>query len=191
MVDAVIAKRTAAAEGLPSFGRKGRFTIEALPFLSRYNFRGSEAAAHDLGLAFGAELSRVPLVGNETAETGRAALWLGPDEWQLIGPELDHATIAETVARVVVEPHSLTDVSHRNTGITLRGSKVTQVLNAGMPLDLDLSVFPVGMCTRTIFLKADIILWRRAHDTFYVECFRSFLPYLWAQLEEAAREYVS
>jgi sarcosine oxidase subunit gamma len=191
MVDAVIAKRIAAAEGLPAFGRKGRFTIEPLPFLARFNFRGSEAAAHDLGLAFGADLSRVALVAHENAETGRAALWLGPDEWQLIGPELDHAAIAETVARVVIEPHSLVDVSHRNTGVVVRGAKVELVLNAAIALDLDPSAFPVGMCTRTLLGKADVILWRRAADTFYIECFRSFLPYIYAYLEEAAREYIA
>jgi glucoamylase len=34
-------------------------------------------------------------------------------------------------------------------------------------LDLDIEAFPVDMCTRTVFAKADIVLWRTAPDTFH------------------------
>ncbi len=183
------AQRVGAFDGLEPYGKKGRFTLEALPFLSRFIFRGSEAAAHDLGLAFGADLSRVPLRASET-EAGRAALWLGPDEWELIGPVADHAEIQAIVARTLIEPYSLVDVSHRNTGVIVRGSKVEPVLNAAIALDLDISVFPVGMCTRTLLGKAEVVLWRRTGDAFVIECFRSFVPYVHAYLEEAAREYI-
>ncbi len=43
------------------------------------------------------------------------------------------------------------------------------------------------MATRTIFDKAEIVLWRRAATTFHVEVWRSFAPYLAASLAEAAR----
>eukprot|EP01037_Dinobryon_pediforme_P030626 gene30626-34769_t len=122
--------------------------------------------------------------------SGRAALWLGPDEWQLIGTTSDHQAIRDTVARTVIEPHSLVDISHRNTGLIVTGSKVEPVLNAGNPLDLTLAAFPVGMCTRTLIGKCDIVLWRKRTDTFHIECFRSFLPYVHAFLEESAREYI-
>jgi sarcosine oxidase subunit gamma len=141
-------------------------------------------------LAFGADLSREPLKAYETGE-GRAALWLGPDEWELIGPVADYAAIKETIERVVIEPYSLVDVSHRNSGVVVRGSRVEPVLNAAIALDLDISVFPVGMCTRTLLGKADVVLWRRAPDAFVIECFRSFVPYVHAYLEEAAREYIA
>ena len=80
----VNAVRIGAFDGLAPLGKKGRFTLEALPFLARFIFRGSDASAHDLGAAFGADLSRDPLKANEAID-GRAALWLGPDEWELIG----------------------------------------------------------------------------------------------------------
>lgn len=184
------AARVSAFDGLAAFGKTGRFTLDPLPFKSRFIFRGSEAAAHDLGLAFGADLSRVPLRAHENAESGRAALWLGPDEWELIGREDDLDAMRQTVERVVIEPHSLVDVSHRNTGITVQGAKVELVLNAAIALDLHISAFPVGMCTRTLLGKADIVLWRQGQATFVVECFRSFLPYVHAYLEEAAREFI-
>ena len=183
------AARIGAFDGLPAFGKKGKFWLEPLDFRARFNFRGSEAAAHDLGLAFGADLSRQPLRGNAAAN-GRAALWLGPDEWLLIAPTSEHQAVIDLVAQVVIEPHSLTDVSHRNTGLTVSGSKVALVLNAGNPLDLDLQAFPVGMSTRTLLGKCEIVLWRTAADTFHIECFRSFAPYVHAFLTEAAREFV-
>jgi sarcosine oxidase subunit gamma len=55
-------------------------------------------------------------------------------------------------------------------------------------LDLHLSAFPVGMATRTIYSKADIVLWRTAADTFHVELWRSFVPFVWGLLEEASHE---
>ncbi|MFX8747406.1 sarcosine oxidase subunit gamma family protein, partial [Acinetobacter baumannii] len=62
--------------------------------------------------------------------------------------------------RLGQEPHSLVDVSHRNTAIQIAGPAAADVLNAGCPLDLRLDAFPVGMCTRTLFAKAEIVLWR-------------------------------
>jgi sarcosine oxidase subunit gamma len=45
------------------------------------------------------------------------------------------------------------------------------------------------MCTRTIFGKAEIVLWRRGPRSFHIEVWRSFAPYLLACLQEALREY--
>ena len=68
------AQRIAAFAGLGSIGRTGRFLMEPLPDLSRFIFRGSEAAAHDLGLAFGADLSREPLKVVRDLGEGRQVL---------------------------------------------------------------------------------------------------------------------
>jgi sarcosine oxidase subunit gamma len=175
------------------FGKQGRFRFEPLPQLARFIFRGSEAAAHDLGLEFGVELSRVPMRGyqlRDASEAGRAALWLGPDEWELIAPVVNRDEIEAMVARVVIEPHSLVDISHRNTAALVSGSKVEAVLNAGVPLDLDITAFPINMSTRTLFGKVEIVLWRWAADCFFVEFSRSYAPYVHAFMSEAAREYL-
>jgi sarcosine oxidase subunit gamma len=65
------------------------------------------------------------------------------------------------------------------------------LLNAGCPLDLDLAAFPVGMCTRTVLAKAEIVLWRTSAEVFHVEVWRSFASYVTEYLAEAARELVS
>jgi heterotetrameric sarcosine oxidase gamma subunit len=46
------------------------------------------------------------------------------------------------------------------------------------------------MCTRTVFGKAEIVLWRTGAEEFRVEVARSLAPYVWACLEEARREFV-
>ena len=118
----------------------------------------------------------------------RAALWLGPDEWLLIADGADAAAIGEVLESVLEgTAHSLVDVSHRQIGLIASGPAAARVLNAGCPLDLDLKAFPVGFATRTLFDKAEIVLWRRAQATFHVEVWRSFAPYLAASLAEAAR----
>jgi hypothetical protein len=54
------------------------------------------------------------------------------------------------------------------------------------PLPLDLTAFPVGMCTRTVFAKAEVVLWRTAPETFRLEVARSFARYVAAMLGEIA-----
>ncbi|MEQ9246023.1 MAG: sarcosine oxidase subunit gamma family protein, partial [Nitratireductor sp.] len=54
--------------------------------------------------------------------------------------------------------------------------------------DLSPDAFPVGACSRTVFGKAEIILWRTEGDAFRVECWRSFSDYVFMLLEAAARD---
>jgi heterotetrameric sarcosine oxidase gamma subunit len=82
------------------------------------------------------------------------------------------------------------DVSHRDTALTVSGPRAAWMVNAFCALDLHETAFPVGMCTRTVFGKATILLWRIAPDTFRIDVARSFAPYVWACLEEARREFL-
>jgi sarcosine oxidase subunit gamma len=107
----------------------------------------------------------------------------------LIAPEAEAAVVAaELGAALENVPHSLVDVSHRQLAFTLKGPHAAWLLAHGCPLDLDLAAFPVGMCTRTLFVKAEILLWRTAADAFRVEVSRSFADYVVALLAETALE---
>ena len=44
------------------------------------------------------------------------------------------------------------------------------------------------MCTRTILYKATILLSRPRADTFHIDVWRSFAPYVWQLLDEARGE---
>lgn len=162
-----------------------RFTLAEAQPAARFILRGAEPVRVACGMAFGAEPPSRP--GSAGAEK-RAALWLGPDEWLLIAGNADAGTIAGTLDSVLEgTAHSLVDVSHRQIGLIASGPAAARVLNAGCPLDLGLKAFPVGFATRTLFDKAEIVLWRRAESVFHVEVWRSFAPYLAASLAEAAR----
>jgi sarcosine oxidase, subunit gamma len=80
-------------------------------------------------------------------------------------------------------------VSHRNAGFLVSGPHAAGVLNAGCALPLDLAAFPVGKCTRTLFGKAEIVLWRREETAFRIEVWRSFAAYVADLVAEAAREH--
>ena len=107
-------------------------------------------------------------------------LWLGPDEFLL----LDASDTVPSASCVI-------DVSHRDMGVAVSGARAAWVINAFCALDLHVTAFPVGMCTRTMFGKSEIVLWRTAADTFRIEVARSFAPYVWACLEEARREFLA
>ena len=163
-----------------------RFAITDGPPADRFVFRGGGAARASCSAAFAAPLP--PRLGAAGRLGDRAALWLGPDEWLLIAESGSVDTLAAALeAGLAGVPHSLVDVSHREVGLIVSGAVAARVLNAGCPLDLRLKSFPVGMATRTLFDKAEIVLWRLGETEFRVEVARSFSPWLAAALDEAAR----
>jgi len=159
--------------------------VRALPPASRYILRGGPQVMTAAGSALGLTISQVAC---RAATNGQqAALWLGPDEQLLIAAE--SADLAATLQPALRDlPHSLVEVSHRQIALEISGPHATNVLNAGCPLDLDLSAFPVGMCTRTVLTKAEIVLWRTDETVFHVEVWRSFASYVTELLAEVARE---
>jgi sarcosine oxidase subunit gamma len=162
--------------------------FHALPPATRLVLRGRpaaiEAAAAPLGLVLPRAACRAASAGN------RAALWLGPDEWLILAPEAEGPALGAALESAMAGlAHALVDVSHRQDGFTVAGRQATAVLNAGCPLDFDPDAFPIDMCTRTVFAKAEIVLWRTGAETFRLEAMRSFLPYVRGLLAEAAREF--
>lgn len=168
--------------------------LQPLPPAARFILH-AEAEAR----ALAAGVWQVPLSADPLralVQGTRASLWLGPDEYLLIasgpGDASPDAAIAladalETAIGAV--PHALVDVSHRQVAIEIRGPHARAILNGACPLDLDIAEFPVGMCTRTVFAKADIILWRTGAQTFHVEFWRSFSDYVVGLLAVIARDY--
>jgi sarcosine oxidase subunit gamma len=164
---------------------KSSVTLASSPSLSRFVFRGRPAAIAAAGPAFG-----VDLPGTCSAATAglRSALWLGPDEWLLLAPLAERAALEETLTSGLGElPYSLVDVGERQVGFILEGPNAALLLNAACPLDFD--TVPVGFCSRTMFGKAEIVLWRTGPDRFHLEVWRSFAAYVDLLLKEAGREF--
>lgn len=159
-----------------------------LPPATRLAVRASGDAVPTIGDAFGLALPTDACTS--TSNGSRAALWLGPDEWLLIAPDGETPVLGDWMADALGEtPASIVDVSDRNIGIEVQGANAAEAINGFCPLDLGAPAFPVGMCTRTVFGKAEIVLWRTAADAFRIEVWRSFAPYVLGCLEEAMREY--
>jgi len=157
----------------------------AMRFILHGDARVRAAAAAVWGTPFAEESCRAMFQG------GRATLWLGPDEYLLLGAD----AASEVAAADAIEhslaafPHALVNISHRQFALEVSGSHAATLLSGACPLDLDLGEFPVGMCTRTVLAKADIVLWRTRDDAFHLEAWRSFSGYVTGLLSEIAREF--
>ena len=176
MFDATLTARS-PLEGL-ALPSGPQFTLSEAPPAARFILRGGEAVRVACGM-----VSRRAAVATWSGAEGdkRAALWLGPDEWLLIASVADVAAVADVLEQVLEgTAHSLVDISHRQIGLVASGPAAARVLDAGCPLALDLKAFPVGFATRTVFDKAEIVLWRRAEATFHVEVWRSLRLISWA-----------
>jgi sarcosine oxidase subunit gamma len=155
------------------------------PFTCRHILRLPEAAAQAHGTVRGFDVSQPINTARGLAKlmdpAPRASLRLGPDEWLLIGSLDDQEAPAAGM---------LVDIGHRNVAIDVRGTHVRDVLNTGVPLDLDDAAFPVGAATRTLFSKAEIVLVRcddqEGLATFRIESWRSFARYLTSHLKQSA-----
>ena len=188
MVEAAIRMRTAprSVDG-PGWALAGA--------LSAYSLRADLADANAALTTTGAQPSpsglQLSLLPCRALDQGAwAVLWLGPDEQLLTGPSADGPMMAQRIETALqAVPHSLVDVSHRQCAMELSGPFAAAMLNTGCPLDLDLAAAPVGFCTRTVFAKAEIVLWRRAETAFQIQTWRSFLPYVTGLLALAGLEH--
>lgn len=129
----------------------------------------------------------------DSATTGGwSALHLAPDEWLLIGDPDGASDMTDALAEAgKTAPLSLVDVSDRFVAWDVSGPRVEDLLAAGCSMDLAPASFPVGRCTRTLFGKTTVTLWRTGDKTFRLEAARSFGPYVEALLARASVERVN
>lgn len=152
--------------------------MEVTPALSRFSLRmATDAPAPLLGTL---GLTPPTQQACRAVKAGNAAiLWLGPADWLVLAESEDTARLEQALHDDLKGlDYALVDISHRQIGMQVAGPQATAWLNAVCPLDLSLEAFPVGMCTRTVFAKAQIVLWRTAEAVFHVEVWRSFAPYV-------------
>ena len=157
-----------------------------LPPSARFILQGNrparDAAARALGLALPEAACRA------TAEGERAALWLGPDEQLLMAPAGDTGRLQQELDSALQGlAHSLVDVSQRQVGLAVNGRRARDLLASGCPLDLHPESFPVDMCVRTLFAKAEVVLWRRGAEEYHLEVARSFAGYVLDWMREVNR----
>ena len=138
----------------------GAVVLEHVPFLTQVNLR------LDPGLAERAPYP-LPREPNTSWEEGpRAALWLGPDEWLILGPpHVGNEIVAELGAALSGIHHSLVDVSANRVAFEISGPRAKETLSKGCSLDLHPRAWTTGMCAQTELGKAQVILHERAGTT--------------------------
>ncbi len=109
----------------------------------------------------------LPLEPNTAFDDGRrAALWLGPDEWLILGPPgAAEEIVAELEAAFADLHRSVIDVSASRVAIELPAPGRFDLLAHVCPLDLDPRIWVAGMCAQTLLGRAQVILQERTDTT--------------------------
>lgn len=151
------------------------------------NLRGSSADpafARAAGAALGCILPTRP----NTVETagGTTLVWLGPDEWLVLGEPGTESTLCHRLETALDGQHvSIVDVSGNRALFTLEGEGARTVLEKGCALDLHPRGFGPGQSAQTLLARAQVIMIQRAEGAYDIMPRRSFAPYLRAWLEDA------
>ncbi|MGW1065756.1 sarcosine oxidase subunit gamma [Streptomyces aureus] len=170
----------------------GAIRLAEVPFLAQVDVRldAKGAAADAVGLALGL---RLPLEPNTVVRAGESnALWLGPDEWLLIGPPDSERDLESRIREAAGdEPVSVTDVSAQRTTILVTGPRARDLLAHGCALDLHPRAFGSGRCAQTTLGRTQVVLVARDEPRagFWVLVRSSFSGYLAEWLLDAATEY--
>jgi sarcosine oxidase, subunit gamma len=154
----------------------GRVTARAMPFIAQVSLRLEPSLAGRAPLP-------LPTTPNTAWEAGpRAALWLGPDEWLVLGPPHAGAEIVAELDRALDGAHrSVVDVSSDRVALELGGRGRFDLLAGGCSLDLHPRTWAVGSCAQTLFARAQVILYERTDST-GILVRSSFAAYLVARL---------
>ncbi|MFJ4629871.1 sarcosine oxidase subunit gamma [Streptomyces sp. NPDC088847] len=172
----------------------GAVRLAELPFLAQVNVRldAKDAAADAVGLALGLSL---PLEPNTVVRAGElTVLWLGPDEWLVVGAPDTQRDLEERIRAAAGDEHvSVTDVSAQRTTLLVSGARARDLLAHGCPLDLHPRAFGPGRCAQTMLARAQVVVVARDEPGagFWVLVRSSFAGYLTDWLLDAAGEYVA
>jgi sarcosine oxidase subunit gamma len=172
--------------------------LREIPFLAQVNLRvdpTDRPSLRRIAAAFGEELPTTP---NTVATAGiRQLLWLGPDEWLVIGPDSDARWIERALRSALGEPDpgatgfgSVVNVSAGRTILELSGPAAREVLEKGCALDLHPLAFRPGQCAQTLVSRAEVILHQTSDTPTYRLLVRtSFARYLAFWLLDAMQEF--
>jgi sarcosine oxidase subunit gamma len=122
-----------------------------------------------------------------TTWNGRDVLWLGPDEWLVVGGRGTESSIQHELEGLLTsEHHSVVDVSANRTVFDLTDGR--DRLSSGCGIDLDPSNWRPGMCAQTLFGHAQVILYQLDERTTRVFVRPSFADYFVDRLGVAPTE---
>jgi sarcosine oxidase subunit gamma len=168
--------------------------LREIPFLTQLDLRLDPADGAGRA-AVESVVGPLPLEPNTVHGGGDAAvLWLGPDEWLVVGPPDSAADLEGQLrdALAAVTPAAgsiaIVDVSANRTTLELSHADARAILSGGCSIDLHPRAFGPGRCAQTLVARAQVILWQTAAEpvpTFRLLVRPSFAAYLAAWLRDA------
>ena len=131
-----------------------RLDARQLEFVSQLDVRVDGSTAATLGF---------PITPNPATTTGdRDVLWLGPDEWLVVGgPGAAGSIAAELGSSLAGLHHSVVDVSANRVLIELTGPSRHDLLASACPIDLHPRSWGDGRCAQSVFGAAQVLLHER------------------------------
>ncbi|MEX1108520.1 MAG: sarcosine oxidase subunit gamma family protein [Dongiaceae bacterium] len=134
---------------------------------------------------------------NRVTETGDLRLlWLGPDEWLLLGPSGREAVSMPALIAALSGQYAMAiDQSDMRTTISLAGPSARDLINCGCGLDLHPDRFEPGHCAQTGLARANVIIEQiddghiESGPRFDLHVAISYADYLWQWLERAGAEF--
>ncbi|MGK2851467.1 MAG: sarcosine oxidase subunit gamma [Candidatus Limnocylindrales bacterium] len=146
-----------------------------------------------LGVALSATPPTMPNTTAAAPDGQTHVLWLGPDEWLIVGPEGSPPATAPTLEAAIREAAdgafvTSVDVSANRVGLEVTGADARGLLAFGCALDLDPRHFGPGSCAQTMVARAGVILWALGKEpapTFRLLVRPSFATYLETWLRDA------
>jgi sarcosine oxidase subunit gamma len=180
-----------AESALGTAGRARGVRLAEQPELGKIDLRG-DGEDREFASAVGRVLDiLLPTTPNSATLKGKVgALWLGPDQWLITCPLDDVAFFMNSLREALGGTGAaLTEVSDGRVTFRLAGPHARDVLTKGCPLDLHPNAFPEGRTAGSLLAKASVLLHAIGEDSFDLHVGRSFAPYLWRWLEDAAQEY--
>lgn len=133
-----------------------------VPFLAQVDLRVDPRAD---------ELAGLPLTLPREPNTWQAsgdweALWLGPDEWLVVGPPgATRELVTSLEAALAATPHAVVEVSANRLAIDLTSPDRLDLLAAGCSLDLHPRAWQEGACAQTLLARVPVLLQERAGAT--------------------------
>jgi sarcosine oxidase subunit gamma len=167
---------------------RGELSIRELPFVSQLNLRVDPRVAglvQRLATALGFALPVAP--NTVAAKDDRRALWLGPDEWLVVGPDGEQTTTERALRAALNDAFgSIVDVSANRALLEISGGKARELLARGVTIDLDPPSFGPDHCAQTLLAKAQVIIERRDESAFLLYVRTSLAGYVASWLLDAA-----
>ncbi len=167
--------------------------VRELPFLAQLDLRAdpSDAALADrLAAVIGARLPTEPNTTAVSDDGTRHVLWLGPDEWLIVGEPGTGPALEDTLRAAIGDGRgAVVDVSANRTTLSVSGPRARELLAFGCSLDLDQRRFKPGRCAQTMLARANVIITPVGpadEPSFRVLVRPSFAAYLAAWLTDAA-----